>query len=43
MKKPSDAHEKGGCQTGKVKVPAKTEKVVPPKRGNKPDLFKSKK
>lgn len=41
MKNGSETHEKGGSQTGKVKVPSKTQKVVPPKKGNKPDLFKS--
>ena len=41
MKNGSETHEKGGSQTGKVKVPSKTQKVVPSKKGNKPDPFKS--
>ena len=39
MKNGSEKHEKGGSQSGKVKVPSKTQKVVPPKKGNTSDPF----
>ena len=39
MKNGSEKHEKGGSQSGKVKVPSKTQKVVPAKKGNMSDPF----
>lgn len=40
MKNGSETHGKGGEKTGPAKaVPSKEQKVVPPKKGNKPDPF----